>query len=340
MLNDSCFYISRAATGIFLILKTQIKDRKNKFVLVPANICYAAVLPIIYCGLNVRFCDVDPITGNATLNSFSKSYNDDVVAAIIPHMYGNPVADLNSIASFCKKNNVLLIEDCASAMGAVSSNYELGSQGDFTVYSMGYSKTVDLGYGGIIATTKDLSAIITEERELPFYTGTSPELSTFSKLYRILRNNNYTSGFESAIYSVFPKAVKNELLCRIDYNQREYLINGLKTLHAIIEKRKSDLLIYQNQLGRFKECFYPFSKGSVPWRFCMLLSKELKSKAISECLKNGLPVSDWYPRVTSVFGNTEEFSGAKLHEERIINFPLLISESNINEICKTLNTIL
>ena len=141
-------------------------------------------------------------------------------------MYGNPVADLQEIARLCGKNGILLIEDCASAMGAESPFYKLGSQGDFTIYSMGYSKTVDLGYGGLIVTRRDVEPLRNEEKKLPLYTGDSLELELFSKVYRTLRNHKGNTAFEKAIYSVLPNAARNELLCRIEDGQRAYLQKG------------------------------------------------------------------------------------------------------------------
>ena len=55
----------RAATGIYLIFKALgIKDRK---VLFPANICYAAIYPVVYSGNIPVFSDVEPKSGNLSL---------------------------------------------------------------------------------------------------------------------------------------------------------------------------------------------------------------------------------------------------------------------------------
>lgn len=338
MFDDNSFYVSRAATGIYLILKAAIKNPENKSVLVPANICYAAVLPIVYCGLKARFCDVDSITGNVTYKSFVENCSGDVAAAIVPHMYGNPVDDLRDISAHCKSKNILLIEDCASAMGATSDKYELGSQGDFTVYSMGYSKTVDLGFGGLIVSERNLKQIENEEKKLPLYNENANELALFSKIYRDLRNDNNNTKLRREIYSVFPRIVKDELLCRIDDKQRECLKKGLESLDSVIHNRRYSQSVYESQLPDLKEYIYRFSEGSVPWRFCLLLDAKTKKQIIRECLRNDLPVSDWYPVVTPIFGDYSDYPGAKSHEEYILNFPLPNSEKQINEICRIINS--
>lgn len=340
MFEGNCFFVSRAATGIYLILKTALADAKNKAVVVPANICYAAILPILYAGFKVRFCDVDAITGNATYSSFVSCCTEDVAGAIVPHMYGNPVGDLRRIAGYCKDKNILLIEDCASAMGAQSDDYPLGRMGDYTVYSTGYSKTIDLGFGGIIVSDNNLDAIKKEEKSLPLMPRESKELALFSKIYRALRYAPADSEFRKKIYAVFPQAVKNELLTRIDDSQRLYLEREVMAHVHVIEERKRDFSVYASYLSWLKESFYPFENGAVPWRFCLLLNKEEKSAVIEKCLRAGLPVSDWYPVVTPIFGEEPLYPGAKEHEEKILNFPLPCDEATIRALAETIHSAL
>ena len=48
----------------------------------------------------------------------------------------------------------------------------------------------------------------------------------------------------------------------------------------------------------------------------------LRGRLVQVCLEGGLPVSDWYPRVTPMFGDAGEYPGARAMEERILNLPL------------------
>ena len=72
----------------------------------------------------------------------------------------------------------------------------------------------------------------------------------------------------------------------------------------------------------------------------MLLNKSAKSAIIHRCLENHLPVSDWYPKVTPIFGDHQSYPGAELHETQIINFPLLIPDQQIKQICQIINEVL
>ena len=76
---------SRASSAIYLVLDS-LKDKGN--VIVPANLCYAGIYPILYAGMAPVFCDVDQHSGNTNLDFFKKAVTSETVAAIIPHMYG------------------------------------------------------------------------------------------------------------------------------------------------------------------------------------------------------------------------------------------------------------
>ena len=72
----------------------------------------------------------------------------------------------------------------------------------------------------------------------------------------------------------------------------------------------------------------------------MMIPEEEHRRVIDELLDCSVPVSDWYPAVTPIFGVSKEFSGASMMERRIINFPLLIAEAEINRICDVVNKVL
>ena len=338
---QNCIATGRGATAIFLALNSSDAQPESE-VIVPANLCYAAVFPVLYAGMKPYFCDVDRSTGNVTAETFIEAFTENTVAAIIPHMYGNPVKDLPRIKEYCKLRQIILIEDCASAMGAEAPGYLLGTVGDYTVYSTGYSKTLDLGYGGLLCSEENsLSGIKETLSKLPYQTEKSEhELSLFSKIYRILRNNGNNAELEKAIYRTLPDCLKETFLCRLNEEKEQNLFYRLKELPQIIETRRIALKSYQDALKDYHTLFYPFGEGAVPWRFNPLVEPESRKRIIEACLSKGLPVSDWYPCVTKMFADEEDFPNAKWHEEHILNFPLLVEESIKNRIIQTLSEIL
>lgn len=327
--------VGRAATGIFLIL-SQHSGGNRKKVLLPANLCYAGILPAQYAGWTPRFCDVDPISGNVTLETFQAAIDPAVGAAIVPHMYGQPVAEMPAIAACCHERGILLIEDCASAMGA-EADYPLGRMGDYTVYSTGYSKTLELGYGGIVCSDLPLEILSEHEKTLlPLTDEGKNSMSLFSRLYRVLRNHGTGTELEKEIYRLLPQTLRSGLIHSLPEEQKQEFLLQLERLPQVVSSRRSSQKRYEQMLSSYAKWIYPFTQGAVPWRFILLLPTEKRKKVIATLLEQGLPVSDWYPRVTPLFSDSGDYPGAEWHEKHVINLPLLRDDQETKLICHVL----
>lgn len=332
-----CIVVGRAAAGIYLILKAERATGVE--VLVPANVCYAAIFPILYAGGKPLFCDVDALSGNVTLETFTQVCTPQTRAAIVPHMYGNPVKDMAQIAEFCRQRQILLIEDCASAMGA-RADYPLGQMGDYTIYSMGYSKTLDLGGGGLVCSTHNLEHLENMERELPLLSKEAADnMNFFSKMYRTIRNLGSGTALEKAIYRVLPDSLKDGFLFRVTNSEKERLFDGLAGLSNSIVQRKAVLQNYEEKLTKCQFRRYAYAEGAVPWRMCLYVEPELRKCLIAKMLDCGLPVSDWYPCVAPIFGDEGVYLGAQWHERHIVNFPIPEKTDVVEQICNVLTEI-
>ena len=304
--KKNSFIVSRASTAIYLILKTN--GFAGKKVMVPANICYAAIYPIIYAGAEPVFVDVCARTGNVTVDTV-KAVIDDVDAVLVAHMYGNPIQDMAEIANICKDNHKLLIEDCASAMGATINGRECGSFGDYSIFSTGYSKTVDFGGGGIVFSDVDLASIKGEYELLP---SVSPDAeinnSFFTKMYRLIRNNEDQT-LDRFIWKGLEKNLKYLYIFK-DPAFDEKIANIASALEESIENRLANYKYYSQAIDN-KDIIYRFYEGSVPWRFNIMVPASIRRTVVEKLLEQNIPVSDWYPVVTPIFSvDKERFTGA------------------------------
>lgn len=118
-------------------------------VLVP-NLTFAApVNAVLYVGATPVLVDVDPITMaiNPLLAATAISKN---TRAIIPvHLYGQP-ADMKSIMDLAKKYDLIVIEDCAEALGSQYQGKHVGNFGDAATFSFFGNKTITTGEGGMV----------------------------------------------------------------------------------------------------------------------------------------------------------------------------------------------
>jgi dTDP-4-amino-4,6-dideoxygalactose transaminase len=75
---------------------------------------------------------------------------------LLSHIGGIVNPDIAEIATLCKDENVLLVEDCAHSFGATLNEKHSGLFGDAGVYSFYSTKAIPAGEGGIIVTNDDL----------------------------------------------------------------------------------------------------------------------------------------------------------------------------------------
>ncbi|MBE6828380.1 MAG: hypothetical protein E7514_07220 [Ruminococcaceae bacterium] len=328
----------RGATAIYVLLKANIQ---NAEIVLPANICYAAIHPVVFSGNKPVFCDVDSASGNMTLETLRRAVNGKTSAVIMPHMYGNPVADTEKIARFCKEKGIMLIEDCASSMGAELNGRMLGTFGDYAIFSTGYSKTLDLGDGGILASGHSLDKETELYASLDLYDGGAEVTSAeFSKLYRAFRNSK-TDIRDSEFYAVCHGDVRKNFLYRLTPEAEKNIGERVASeLDGAIHQRRREALLYAS-LTEFGGSIKPYDylDGAVPWRFNIYVAPEVRDEFVRRLLEMNVPVSDWYPVSAIMFDDYSSYPNALAAEKSILNFPLLIGEKRIKEICECINKV-
>lgn len=104
---------------------------------------------ILYCGAKVVWADVDPKSGNMDPESVRQSITPKTKAILAVHYAGYPVrlAELKEIAD---AHGIVLIEDCAHALGATYGGQSVGSYGNFGVFSFQAIKHMTTVDGGML----------------------------------------------------------------------------------------------------------------------------------------------------------------------------------------------
>ncbi len=323
------FVTGRATTGLWLILQSEGINHKK--VMFPANICYAPVFGAIFAGNEPVFVDIAD-WANVSLDGIRNSVTADVACIVLPHMYGKICKDTKRIADFCKRQNILLVEDCASAFGATLNDVPVGSFGDYALFSFDYSKIVDVGFGGVVASDKDLSIFKKLEILLPLWDADiESSLSLFSKLYRIIRNSENNS-LKKSIYQSLQTFMKNYFLFRLSENDKSIIFNSFHMIEAEKRRRWS---IYNSFADVIKENQFlelcEYEAGDIPWRLNFLYRGN-KKNFVKYLLERKVPVSDWYPFIGTMFGedNMARYKNTIDIENCIYNLPLNDSDSMIN----------
>lgn len=117
--------------------------------------CTATNWPIITEGLNLRWVDVDPLTCNMSLDALEKAINEKTRIVTIVHWGGNPIDldRLTQIVSDAKKKygrEILIVEDCAHALGSMYKGVSVGFTGNYSTFSLQAIKHITTGDGGFV----------------------------------------------------------------------------------------------------------------------------------------------------------------------------------------------
>jgi len=123
-------------------------------VIVPAFTFFATAEAVSYTGATPVFADVDPVTFNLSADSLLEKATSKTRAVIAVHLFGQ-CAELDRIAELCRSRGLLLIEDCAQALGAEYQGKRAGSWGDFGCFSFYPTKNLAaVGDAGMITASE------------------------------------------------------------------------------------------------------------------------------------------------------------------------------------------
>ena len=125
--------------------------RPGDEVLASPMACLATNEPIRNLFAQVRWCDVDPFTGNIDPVDLERQVSPRTKAILIYHWAGNPV-DLNAVYGVAQKHGLRVVEDAGEALGAEYHGKRIGATGsDFTVFSFYPNRHITTGEGAAIA---------------------------------------------------------------------------------------------------------------------------------------------------------------------------------------------
>lgn len=122
-------------------------------VIVPAFTFFATAEAVSYTGATPVFADINAATFALSVDSLRQRLTPKTRAVIVVHLFGQ-CAEMDDIAAFCKDAKLVLIEDCAQALGAEYQDRRAGSWGDFGAFSFYPTKNLAaVGDAGMITTS-------------------------------------------------------------------------------------------------------------------------------------------------------------------------------------------
>lgn len=123
-------------------------------VIVPDFTFVATANSVRYCNATPILTDIHPDDWNIAPEAILQNLTPEVKAIIPVHIYGNP-ARMDEIMEIAHARNLLVIEDCAEALGAEYKGKKVGSFGDIACFSFFGNKIITTGEGGMCITDND-----------------------------------------------------------------------------------------------------------------------------------------------------------------------------------------
>ena len=168
-------------------------------VIVPAQTHVATAHAVEFTGAKAVFADVDQLSGNILLDDLEAKLNSNVKGVIPVHMAGSS-CNMKDIKEICVKNDLVLIEDCAHALGTNISGAHVGTFGITGCFSFYPTKQITTGEGGVVVSNDD--QVIDKVKKLKaFGIDTPPALRTKPGVYDVqsLGYNFRMTDFQAAL---------------------------------------------------------------------------------------------------------------------------------------------
>lgn len=239
-------------------------------VLIQAFTCTAAVNPIIWIGAMPVYVDIEDGTYNISPEDLEKKITSKCKVLIIQNTFGYP-GKINELLEIAKKNNLIVLEDCAHNLGAEYNNQKIGTFGKAAFFSFGRSKIISAVFGGAAFTRNPelaekirriqnkweypSSRWIAQQLFHPIYLAIAKPLYNFLSIGKIMIVIGKKIGLMSLmVYSIEktggkppfgPAKMPNVLVC--------LAINQFKKMGKFNKHRRERAEFYRNNLSGLEE---------------------------------------------------------------------------------------
>jgi perosamine synthetase len=125
---------------------------------VPTFTFAASAACVAYQGATPVLADVEADTLNLDPAELERRVGPQTKAVVVVHYAGVP-ADMAAITAIAEQQGLVVIEDCAHAIGASTAAGACGTLGDMGVFSLHPAKQLTAGEGGVVTTDDDELAV-------------------------------------------------------------------------------------------------------------------------------------------------------------------------------------
>ncbi|WP_020075375.1 DegT/DnrJ/EryC1/StrS family aminotransferase [Cryocola sp. 340MFSha3.1] len=128
-------------------------------VIVPSFTFAATANAVVLAGAVPVFADIEPNSFNLDPDSVARAIGPNTAAIMPVHLYGHP-ADMGRLSALAAEHSLALFEDAAQAHAATIDGRQVGTFGDWAMFSLYPTKNMTSGEGGMVVS----ASAATDER--------------------------------------------------------------------------------------------------------------------------------------------------------------------------------
>lgn len=312
-----CMAVPNCTSAIYLALAA-LGLKPGDEVIIPNLTHPSTAYAASTLGLKIKLCDLEENSFNLDLSHLKKIVNRNTKAVIFCYLQGFP-SNIEKVSTFCKKNNILLVEDVAQGCGISFPSGYSGSYGDASCFSFGENKTLAIGEGGMCCF----------KNEKPYKNAlTIRHVGEFLKKKKVsttISNGTYKEIIESGFdYTTF------------GFNFRAFppifaiAQNRLKKFDKSIMIRQKKAMIYYKILKNIPGCQFPLNpkniSSSAPIAFPVILPDDVDlNKLITKGVSLGLSLGKfYYPILSDIAVFSKNNKGKFINSKNIVKNMLLL----------------
>jgi len=304
-----CFVVNNGTVSLTLMaMAAGIKAGDE--VLVPNYTMVATPNSLKMFGAEPKFVDVDSKTLCISLEEIKKNISPKTKAVFLMNANGRYPLDIDEIVSYCKNNNLILLEDSAQALGSFyPDGIHQGRKGIAGSFSFSAPKIISTGQGGALITDDDNIA------------------------YRIKRLKDFGRSGGG-----------NDLHNSIGWNfkftdiQAVIGIEQMKKLQWRVDRKKEILKLYKKLLNGVKQVrfFEQDLENTTPWFIDALIDNRENLQAFLK--ENDIGTRIMYPPINKqkAYNYPGEFPVSNLVGQKGLWLPSAaqLNDEQINFICR------
>ncbi|MFZ2664368.1 MAG: DegT/DnrJ/EryC1/StrS family aminotransferase [Patescibacteria group bacterium] len=348
--SSKAFTLNYARSGMYVLFKSL--GISNRSVMVQGYTCVVAVSPVKGSGAEVVYVDIDPKTGNLSVEDLKRKITNKTNVVMFQYTYGSSCG-IEEVVKLCKEKNLFLVEDCTNTIFGKHKDKLIGSFGDASIFSFGRDKAVSGVDGGLILINNEkiLQSFMKEYDKLryPSLSWIAHELTYPILWFLIKRLFNIKIG--KLIHLIFTRLgiltkatsesekrceVLESSVCLMPNCLAHLAYNQLKDIDEINNHRKKIVEIYKNELNGIKRLdLFDYENGNVLLRYSLKIKDERRNELVEYMRKRSVYLGDWYttpiaPKEVdlNLAGyNPDVCSNSELVCKEIVNLPTHINIS-------------